>query len=217
MKSLDPIKLLRVCVGESAAWASLPQTSTVPGECGAASCSRGNELDDTGRRGSQEIQNVTAYIIIWLLLNWVWGGHKAEPHRLLTSISTWVMYSSWLAQFPFSKCWNREFWLWDPANSSCTCKCRAWISHCASLRPLFRFCWPSLSAGGSQHCSLSTRKVPRAAELGSLPGRNTWQHPRASWCVQQTPGPELGGSRWTQSLGFLGGWGSWALFFTLRC
>lgn len=41
MKSLDPIKLLRVCVGESAAWASLPPTSLVPEECGTAPAPEG--------------------------------------------------------------------------------------------------------------------------------------------------------------------------------
>lgn len=148
MKSLDPIELLRVCVGESAAWASLPLTSTVPVGCVTASCSRGNELDDTGRRGNE---NLTGCIIIWLLLNSVWGGHKAEPHRLLTSISTGVMCSSSLARFPFFQVLEQGVspgaWLWDPSNSTCISKCRACISH---------LCFPEASL-----CVLLTFTVSR--------------------------------------------------------
>jgi len=48
MNSLDPIKLLRVSVGESAAWAKLAQRYLHTFLALSISCFRGNKLDDTG-------------------------------------------------------------------------------------------------------------------------------------------------------------------------
>lgn len=214
MKSLDPIKLLRVCVGESAAWASLPLTSTVPGESGAASCSRGSELDDTGRGGNQKIQNVTAYKIIWLLPKSVWGGHRAEAHRLLPSLSTWMMCSSLLARFPFSKGWNREF-LQVPGCGILQIPADLWVQS-LNFSPVLPWglSLVLLTFTGSQHCSLSTGQVQLswdpflAQTFGSIPELPD---------VCSKPVPELGRSRWPQRPGFLAGWGSCTLFSTLRC
>lgn len=110
------------------------------------------------------MQNLPAYIILWLLLNSVWGGHKAEPHRLLTSISRYISALQGLHISPFSKCWSREFLQVPDCESlqilAASVSAEPVFVTCATLRLLFRFYWPSLSADRSQCCSLSTRKVP---------------------------------------------------------
>lgn len=65
---------------------------------------------------------------------------------------------------PFSKCWSREF-LQVPGCGTLqippvSLSAEPVFLTCASLRLLFAFCWPSLSADWSKRCKLSIKKVP---------------------------------------------------------